>query len=234
MKKMLGIIFLGAILMLTACGQATESKSSAATTEGNQANKATTNTSTSETANESQKESKLNDPFARLPEVASFNLTSSDIKEDKVLNAPQLSKIFGVENGEDASPQLTWSDVPEGTKSFAVTVYDPDASTGSGFWHWAVMNIPASVTSLPTGAGDEGGANLPKGAIQLPNDARAARYIGAAPPAGDGPHRYYIVVHALDVEDIGVDKDSTPAFLGFNMLSHTLGRAVIIATAEIK
>ncbi|GIO31403.1 hypothetical protein J2TS6_25440 [Paenibacillus albilobatus] len=119
-------------------------------------------------------------------------------------------------------------------KSFAVTAYDPDAPTGSGFWHWAVINIPASVTELPIGAGGDHGGGLPQGALQLPNDARLKRFIGAAPPAGHGPHWYYFVVHALDVEKIGIDPNATPVLLGFTMLGHTLGRAVLVATGEIK
>jgi Raf kinase inhibitor-like YbhB/YbcL family protein len=112
-------------------------------------------------------------------------------------------------------------------------VYDPDAPTGSGFWHWAVADIPATVTELSEGAGDETGSGLPEGAYQLPNDARAARYIGAAPPAGHGLHRYVIVVHALDVEQIGVSADATPAYFGFTMADHILGRAILTVTAEI-
>jgi Raf kinase inhibitor-like YbhB/YbcL family protein len=91
-----------------------------------------------------------------------------------------MSGLFGVPAGKDISPQLSWNGAPEGTKSYAVTVYDPDAPTGSGFWHWAVADIPATVTRLSEGAGDETGSGLPEGAYQLPNDARAARYIGAA------------------------------------------------------
>ncbi|MEU8610121.1 YbhB/YbcL family Raf kinase inhibitor-like protein, partial [Actinoplanes sp. NPDC048791] len=154
-----------------------------------------------------------NDPFARLPEVPSFTLTSTSVEDGKPLAAPQLSGMFGVPGGEDASPQLSWSGAPAGTRSYAVTVYDPDAPTGSGFWHWAVANIPADTTALPEGAGDDTGSRLPAGAVQLPNDARAARYVGAAPPAGHGEHRYFITVHALGIEDIGVPADATPAFL---------------------
>ncbi len=174
-----------------------------------------------------------NDPFARLPKVPSFTVTSSTIKDGAPFASAQMSGAFGVPGGKDVSPQLSWSGAPKGTKSYAVTMYDPDAPTMSGFWHWVVANIPATVTSLPEGAGDDQGARLPPGAIQLRNDGGGARFIGAAPPAGHGPHRYFIVVHALDVEDIGVKPDSTPAFLGFNISSHILGRAVLTATAEI-
>lgn len=173
-----------------------------------------------------------NDPFARLPQVPSFTLTSATVEDGKPLPAAQLSGMFGVPGGRDASPQLTWSGAPAGTRSYAVTVYDADAPTGSGFWHWAVAGIPADVTALPEGAGDDTGSGLPGAAFQLPNDARAARYIGGAPPAGHGEHRYFITVHALDVEDIGVAADATPAFLGFTMAGHILGRATIVATAE--
>lgn len=173
-----------------------------------------------------------NNPFAKLPEVEAFRLTSNDIAEG--LPLPPQHYASGVEGGKDLSPHLKWSGAPEGTKSYAVTAYDPDAPTGSGFWHWAVINIPANVTELPTGAGDEHGSGLPQGALQLPNDARLERFIGAAPPAGHGPHRYYFVVHALDVEDIGVDRSATPAVLGFTMLGHTLGRALLVATGESK
>jgi Raf kinase inhibitor-like YbhB/YbcL family protein len=174
-----------------------------------------------------------NDPFARLPDVPSFTVTSTSVEDGKPLPPAQMSGMFGVPGGRDASPQLSWSGAPDGTKSYAVTVYDPDAPTMSGFWHWAVANIPATVTSLPEGAGDETGSGLPDKAIQLPNDARGARFIGAAPPAGHGPHRYFVTVHALDVEDIGVPADSTPAMLGFTMSSHILARATLVGTAEI-
>ena len=175
-----------------------------------------------------------NDPFAGLPAAASFTLTSTSVRDGAALAPAQLSGAFGMPGGQDLSPQLSWEGAPEGTKSFAVTVYDADAPTMSGFWHWAVANIPADVTLLPEGAGDDSGSRLPKGALQLPNDARAPRFFGAAPPAGHGPHRYFITVHALDVEDIGVPTDGTPAFLGFTMASHILGRATLTATAETR
>ncbi|MCS5734135.1 YbhB/YbcL family Raf kinase inhibitor-like protein [Herbiconiux daphne] len=165
-------------------------------------------------------------PYDRIGDVPAFELTSTDVTEGGRLPTAQVSGILGA-GGGDVSPQLSWSGFPPETKSFAVTVYDPDAPTGAGFWHWAVAGIPASVTSLPSGAGDEGGAALPAGAVQLRNDGGLARYVGAAPPPGHGPHRYYIAVHALDVDDPGVDADSTPSSLGFGMFGHTLGRGVI-------
>jgi Raf kinase inhibitor-like YbhB/YbcL family protein len=173
-----------------------------------------------------------NDPFARLPEAATFTVTSTTVTDGGTLPPEQYSGLFGVPGGKDVSPQLSWSGAPAGTKSYAVTVYDPDAPTGSGFWHWAVADIPATVTELPEGAGDDTGSGLPAGAFQLPNDARSARFLGAAPPAGHGPHRYVVVVHALDVESIGVAADATPAVLGFTMAGHILGRAVLTVTGE--
>ena len=127
---------------------------------------------------------------------------------------PQVSGIFGA-GGQDISPQLSWSGFPSGTQSFVVTMCDPEAPTVSGFWHWAVVNIPANVTELPAGAGDESGSGLPPGAFQLPNDARTARYVGAGPPEGHGRHRYIFAVLALDAERIEIDKEATPALLMF-------------------
>src|SRR5665213_1579440 len=136
----------------------------------------------------------LRNPYEELPKVPSFTLTSSDVTDGAPLKMAQVSGIMGA-GGSDTSPQLSWSGFPEGTESFAVTVYDPVAPTASGFWHWAVADIPASVTSLPSGAGDDSGSGLPAGAMQLANDASMKRYVGAAPPAGHGPHYYYVVVH---------------------------------------
>lgn len=171
------------------------------------------------------------DPFARLPDAAPFTVTSTTVADGEPWPVAQLSGLSGVPGGQDVSPQLSWSGAPEGTRSYAVTVYDPDAPTGSGFWHWAVADLPASTVSLPEGAGDDTGSGLPDGARQLPNDARVPRFLGAAPPAGHGPHRYLVVVHALDVATVDVPDDATPAYLGFAMAGHTLGRAVLTATA---
>src|SRR5689334_2080867 len=143
-----------------------------------------------------------NDPFAGLPEVPSFTVTSTTLTEGGGTPPAQMSGIFGVPGGEDVSPQLSWSGAPEGTKSYAVTVYDPDAPTGSGFWHWAVANLPGTVTELPAGVGD--GSSLPGDAITLRNDAGLRRFVGAAPPPGHGHHRYIVAVHALQVEKLDV------------------------------
>jgi Raf kinase inhibitor-like YbhB/YbcL family protein len=166
------------------------------------------------------------EPYDKLPAAASFSLTSTDVQEGQRLATPQVSGIFGA-GGLDISPHLAWNGFPAGTRSFVVTVYDPVAPTVSGFWHWAVMNIPGDVTELPTGAGDDSGSGLPAGAIQLKNDARVPRYIGAAPPEGNGKSRYIFAVLALEAERLNIDAESTPAFLMFNLLSGTLGRAFL-------
>jgi len=170
-------------------------------------------------------------PYDSLPAVQSFELASTDIKDGGKLPMPQVSGIFGA-GGEDRSPQLSWRGYPPGTEGFVVTCYDPDAPTGSGFWHWAVVDIPASVTSLPAGAGDDAGSGLPAGSFQLRNDAGLSRFLGAAPPAGHGKHRYFFVVHAVDVASLGVPRDASNAFLGFNLFSHTLGRAMLVPWYE--
>jgi Raf kinase inhibitor-like YbhB/YbcL family protein len=170
-------------------------------------------------------------PDDSLPKVPSFQVTSTDIRDGEQLPTAQVSGIFGA-GGEDKSPQLAWSGAPAATKSFVVTCYDPDAPTGSGFWHWAVVDIPASVTSLPSGAGDEQGSGLPSGAFQLRNDAGLARFLGAAPPPGHGKHRYFFAVHAVGVESLGVPKDASNAFLGFNLFSHTVARGMLVPWYE--
>ncbi len=167
-------------------------------------------------------------PYDLLAPVPSFTVTSNDIRDGETLPAAQRSGIFGA-GGSDTSPQLTWSGFPAETRGFVVTCYDPDAPTAAGFWHWAVYGIPASVTELPTGAGSPGGAGLPAGAVQLRNDASLPHYLGAAPPEGHGPHRYFFVVHAVDTDHLEmVSEDSTPAFLGFILSGHTLARGTIV------
>jgi Raf kinase inhibitor-like YbhB/YbcL family protein len=172
-------------------------------------------------------------PYAELPQLPTFTVTSTDVADGETLSKSQVSGILGA-GGEDVSPQLSWSGFPEGTRSFAVTVYDPDAPTAAGFWHWAVADIPASVTSLDTGAGDDEGSGLPAGAVQLANDVGLARYVGAAPPPGHGPHHYYVVVHAVDVESLGLPEGATPTYLGFNLFGHALARATIVPVYEVE
>ncbi len=162
-------------------------------------------------------------PYDRLPQVPSFQLTSSDIQDGAELPVAQRSGIFGA-GGSDTSPQLSWGGFPPETRSFAVTVYDPDAPTAAGFWHWAAFNLPVSVTELPSGAS----ANMPAGVTQLLNDGGTRGYLGAAPPPGHGKHRYFTVVHALDVETLDSPENASPALLGFNLFSHTLARATLV------
>ncbi len=165
------------------------------------------------------------DPYADLPAVPSFAFESSLVADGVTMPVAQRDRIFGG-GGQDTSPDLAWSGFPNDTKSFMVTMYDPDAPTPSGFWHWAVINIPASITSLPAGAGETDQALL--GGSHLANDAGLRRYVGAGPPPGDPPHRYYIVVSALDVSDAGVPATATPALVSFRTLAHVIARAMLV------
>jgi Raf kinase inhibitor-like YbhB/YbcL family protein len=171
------------------------------------------------------------DPYAALPVLPEITLTSETFADGETLPMAQASAIFGA-GGQDVSPQLSWSGFPAETKSFAVTCYDPDAPTAAGFWHWAVADIPASVTSLPVGAGAPGSADLPSGAVTLRNDAGLAQFVGAGPPPGHGPHRYFFAVHAVDTESLGLPDGATPAFLGFNLFSHAVGRGILVGVFE--
>ncbi|MGW4895274.1 YbhB/YbcL family Raf kinase inhibitor-like protein [Kitasatospora sp. NPDC004240] len=161
-------------------------------------------------------------PYEFLPEVPSFALTSEDIAEGAT-----LAGEF-VHAGGNLSPQLAWSGLPEGTRGIAVTCFDPDAPTGSGWWHWIALGLPADTTGLPRGAGSSD-AGLPGGSsFHARNDFPGHKYDGAAPPPG-APHRYAFAVHALDVAELPVTADTPAAQIGFHLTFHTLARAVITA-----
>ena len=170
-------------------------------------------------------------PYDFLPPVASFQITSNDINDGERLAMSHVSGIFGA-GGKDISPHLSWSGPPENTQSYTVTCFDPDAPTGSGFWHWVVYDIPASVTELATGVGSEEGTGLPEGAKQLKNDAGLYGYLGAAPPPGHGPHRYMFAVHALNVDTLPITVEVSAAICGFNMFGKTVGRTLITPIYE--
>lgn len=160
------------------------------------------------------------DPYAPLKDLPTFELSSPDIKDGE-----KIADEFRAPS--NVSPQLDWANLPEGTKSIAVTCFDPDAPTASGFWHWAVFNIPATEKGLPQGAGSEDGSKLPDGAIQLVGDSGMRGHYGANPPAQHAPHRYMYAVHAVDVEKLDVPEDATPTVLGFNLYFHSIARAII-------
>jgi Raf kinase inhibitor-like YbhB/YbcL family protein len=167
-------------------------------------------------------------PYEYLPKVPSFHLESETITAGNPLPLAQLSGMFGVPGGGDVSPQLAWSGFPAETRSFVVSMYDPQAPTGSGFWHWVVVDVPVLTTSLSAGAGSADAGGLPVGAFQLAGDAGVHQYVGGAPPAGSGVHNYYITVTALDAEKSGLDANASAAYLGFAIRTHTIARATIV------
>ena len=158
--------------------------------------------------------------------MSKFTLTSPDIKEGQTIGAAQVYKGMGC-TGQNLSPALEWSGAPTGTKSFAVTAYDPDAPTGSGWWHWVVYDIPPSTTKLAAGAGDPSKNLLPAGTKQGNTDFGAPGYGGPCPPPGDKPHHYHFTVFALDLDKIDVPANASPAMVGFNLHFHTLAKATI-------
>lgn len=157
--------------------------------------------------------------------VPAFSVTSPDVTDGQ----PLPNGAVGA--GDNTSPALEWSGAPEGTKSFVVTCFDPDAPTPGGFWHWIVVDLPGDTTGLEAGAG-KGDDSLPGGAFHIRNDVGHAAYDGAAPPEGDAHHRYYFVVHAVGEDTLGVDADASPAVVSFNLAFKTLGRAILVGTHQ--
>ncbi|MEU6247021.1 YbhB/YbcL family Raf kinase inhibitor-like protein [Glycomyces sp. NPDC047010] len=154
-------------------------------------------------------------PYDFLPAVPSFAVVSDDVADGEVLAAAQVA-------GQDVSPHLAWSGFPAGTAAFAVTCFDPDAPTGSGWWHWMLLGLDASVTELATGAA----ASPPPGSVQLRNDSGTTEFAGAAPPPGDPDHRYLFAVHALKAQ-VDVDAGASMAVGAFHLTFNTIARAVV-------
>lgn len=161
--------------------------------------------------------------------AAEFKLSSPQIKDGGTLANDQVFNSFGCTGG-NVSPELSWSGAPKETKSFAVNVYDPDAPTGSGWWHWVLVNLPATTTVLPLGAGDATKNLLPAGTLQTQTDFGAPGFGGACPPQGDKPHRYIFTVYALKVESLPLDAKASGALAGYYINANTLAKASITAT----
>ena len=160
-----------------------------------------------------------------------FTLTSSHIADQQTLPLQFVHSAMGA-GGQNVSPDLNWSGAPEGTQSYALTMYDPDAPTGSGWWHWVVYDIPASATGLVMGAGAAGGADLPVGAKLGRTDFGTAEYGGAAPPPGHGPHRYIFTLYALKMPRLDVPPAAAAAMIGFNIHFAKLAEARLTALYE--
>lgn len=166
--------------------------------------------------------------FSSWVHAEGFSVTSPTIQSEQRLGDAHVFNSFGCAGG-NLSPALAWKNPPAGTKSFAITVYDPDAPTGSGWWHWVVFNIPASVQALPENAGSADGQRLPQGAVQGRTDFGAPGYGGACPPQGSAAHRYQFTVHALKVERLNLPADASAAMVGYMINSNRLGVASLQA-----
>lgn len=166
-------------------------------------------------------------------QAQTFSVKSRDMPAGKPLQNQQVFSGFGCA-GENQSPQLSWQGAPAGTKSFAITAYDPDAPTGSGWWHWTVVNIPVNVHELATNAGqrsdNEATGSLPQGAVQGRNDFGYAGFGGACPPAGDKPHRYQFTVWALKTDKLPLNSDASGALVGFMLNSNVISKAELVTT----
>lgn len=160
--------------------------------------------------------------------AADFTLSSPDIKPNSKIGEEHVFNSFGCQ-GRNISPALQWSGAPAGTKSFALTVYDPDAPTGSGWWHWVAFNIPADASSIAKNAGDPNANLLPAGSIQSRTDFGKPGYGGPCPPQGDKAHRYAFTLHALKVDKLPLDADAPAAMVGFYLHQNTLKKAVLKA-----
>lgn len=165
--------------------------------------------------------------------AGALTLSSKDIAQNQLMPKAQEFNGFGC-SGSDLSPQLSWSGAPQGTKSFAITAYDPDAPTGSGWWHWQVVNIPVSTTALATGAGSVSANKLPIGSRQIGNDYGIQGFGGACPPAGHGVHRYRFTVHALSLDTLELPENASGALTGYMINAHTLETSTIEALYERK
>jgi len=155
-----------------------------------------------------------------------FTLTSADIAANAPIDPRFEFDGFGCA-GQNQSPALRWSGAPAGTQSFALTMYDPDAPSGSGWWHWFVVDLPASTTELPANAGARNSTALPCGARQIRNDFGVPAWGGLCPPPGDKPHRYVFTIHALSVPRLDIPDDATAALAGFMVNAHSLGKATL-------
>ena len=165
---------------------------------------------------------------AQVASADGFTLTSPQIKPGGRFSDEQVFNGFGCQGG-NVSPALSWKDAPAGTRSFAVTVYDLDAPTGSGWWHWVIFNIPATTTALPKNAGNPEAGLTPAGSVQSRTDFGKPGFGGPCPPAGDKPHRYQIVVHALKADKLPLDENAPAAMVGFYLHQNLIQRTVLNA-----